>query len=594
MASKDRPLVDRLDPPHWYHQMQSDTLQLLLYGQGIREAELKVTNEKATILSYQRAVSPDFLIVYLRLNRAIHTDIALEIRNGKKVQKVLYRMYDLETNPLTIQPSDVMYLLMPDRFANALPDNDFPPGILERPDRRKPKGRHGGDIAGIEQHFDYLKELNISALWINPLLENNLPVESYHGYAATDLYNIDARFGTNDDYRKLSQRCIDSNIRLVMDVVYNHIGSEHPLYKKMIRKEWFHLFDTFTTSNYRGAAMVDPYASEFDKNKMSQGWFDRHMPDLNQRDPDLRVYLIQNTLWWIAYARLSGLRIDTYPYPDLSFMEMLVGQVKAQFPDVFVFGETWEHGAPLQTFFAPNRTGGSHRSKLDAVTDFQLYFAMQKAFSQTFDWTTGLSGLYYTLTFDYLYQHPEKLVTFADNHDVDRILGVLENNPKRFKMAMGFLLTTRGIPCFYYGTEIGMNDRGDHGLLRKDMPGGWPGDTADVFSAARRTTTQASYFDFIRTLSQFRVSHAELFNTGKRIQFIPEKGVYAYFLETPTELMAVFLAQGEKNASVNLSRFSEVLIPGLSGTEVITGRPWMVTESLTLEPESIQVYHFKK
>jgi len=589
-----KPLVNRIDPPHWYHQMVSDTLQLLFYGDGIRDAKVKIMNNKATVLSYQRAVSENFLIVYLRINPMVKADIELEIECHNRRQKWQYPMLDIKTNPLSISPSDVMYLLMPDRFANGDVSNDQPAGIKEAPNRSKPKGRHGGDLKGINAHFDYLKELNISALWINPLIENNQPIESYHGYAATDLYKIDSRFGTNQDYQTLSQRCIDSNIRLVMDVVYNHLGSGHPFYAHMIRKEWFHLFDSFTASNYRGAAVVDPYAAQYDKMKMSNGWFDRHMPDLNQQDPDLAQYLIQNTLWWIAYARLSGIRIDTYPYPDLDFMENIVGKIKAQFPDVFVFGETWEHGSPLQTYFAQNKASTQHQSQLDAVTDFQLYFAIQKAFNQPFDWTKGLSELYYVLTFDYLYQNPEKLVTFADNHDVDRILGVLENNPALFKMAMGFLLTTRGIPCIYYGTEIGMNDRGDHGLLRKDMPGGWAKDSSDVFNADNRSLLQKDYFNFVAQLNRFRTSHSILFNAGMRIHFIPEKGVYAYFLETEDEMMAVFLCQGQKEIEVSLRRFSEVLKSGSSGVDVLDGSNFIVGETIQLAPESIKVLYFKK
>lgn len=593
-SSNSEQIVKRMDPPHWYNQMHSDTLQILFYGENINHASLKILNNKASLIRLNNNLSEDFLIAYFKINQTIQSPLLLEVSLDKKKHKIAYQFEDIRKNPLKIGSSDVMYLLMPDRFANGNPANDNPPGFLEQTNREKPKGRHGGDITGILNHFNYLTDLGITSLWINPLLENNQPEESYHGYAATDLYQIDRRFGGNEEYLLLSERCMQNGIKLVMDVVYNHIGNEHPFYKKMISPDWFHLFDSFTQSNYRGAAMADPYASEYDKTKMSQGWFDRHMPDLRQENHDLAIYLTQNTLWWIAYARLAGVRIDTYPYPDLGFMENLVAQVKRQFPDVFIFGETWEHGEPLQAFYARNIFKHGHQSSLDGVTDFQLYFAMQQAFSKPFDWTTGLSSLYYVMTKDYLYINPDYLVTFADNHDLDRFMGVLQNDTAKWKMAMGYLLTTRGIPCIYYGTELGMNDRGDHGLLRRDMPGGWPGDKTSVFDRTDEQSKTNVLFEYLKTLNKFRSSHQTIFEQGERIQFIPEKGVYVYGVRNGKEKLLVLMNQEKRKQVLNTSRFSEWVQSGEKGMEIISQEEVDFGKEFNLNPESIVILFFQE
>jgi neopullulanase len=592
-AQKAPTIAERVDPPFWYQELGSDTLQLLFYGNEIQQAELLSKDVQIKVLNKVGGIASNYLIYNVLIPTDFVGTLPLSLVKGKQQQAINYEIKPLIKSKQAITASDVMYLVMPDRFANGDVKNDNIIGYKDTWNRSAPKARHGGDIKGMIDHFDYFKELGITSLWLNPLIENNQPVESYHGYAATDFYTIDARFGSNADYQKLANKCQQENIKLVMDVVYNHCGNEHPFYKELISPNWFHLFDTFTKSNYRGAAMVDIYASEKDKMLMSNGWFDKHMPDINQQDENFKRYLIQNTLWWIAYAQLSGVRIDTYPYPDLDFMNALVGAIKANFPKVFVFGETWEHGEPLQAYFAKNNIANTHNSQLDGVTDFQLYFAINKALNEDFGWTDGLSKLYYVLAKDYLYQQPNNLVTFADNHDLDRIFSVLGNDLNKQKMAIGFILTTRGIPCVYYGTELLMNDRGDHGLLRRDMPGGWQGDTVNIFITDGRNLQQKEMFEFIKTLNLYRTSNPALFNDGKRIQFIPEKGTYVYFIENADKVLGVFMNQNKVITSIETARFEELKLNKV-GLNVLTKKeqPWQ--NQLEIPAEGILIIEFKK
>ena len=588
-AHKEANIVDRVDPPFWYQQLGNDTLQLLFYGKDIQHTQLLSYESKFKVLTKAKGISSHYLIYYLLVPSDFIGKIPLTLIKGKHQQVINYEIKPLIKSTQQITPSDVM----PDRFANGNTINDNVKGFNDTLNRKAPKGRHGGDIQGINDHFDYFKELGISALWFNPFIENNQSKESYHGYAVTDFYNVDKRFGTNSDYQQLASRCENENIKLIMDVVYNHCGSEHPFYKKLISPTWFNLFDTFTRSNYRGAAMVDRYASEYDKKLMSKGWFDKHMPDINQQDENVKKYFIQNTLWWIAFAKLSGLRIDTYPYPDLDFMNALVGAVKSNFPKVFVFGETWEHGEPIQAYFAKNKIEGTHNSQMDGVTDFQLYFAINKAFNQDFGWTEGLSSLYYVLAKDYMYQQPNHLVTFADNHDLDRIFGVLDNNLNKQKMAIGFLLTARGIPCIYYGTELLMNDKGDHGLLRRDMPGGWPNDSINIFSNVGRNELQQEMFEFIKVLNHYRSSNSALFEAGKRIQFIPDNGTYVYFISNNEKTLGVFLNQNKVSTTVKTARFEELNLKNKIGIDIVTQnkQPWQ--NQFTIPSEGIVILEFK-
>lgn len=580
-------LIQRIDPPFWFDKIEVDTLQLILYGNNIRSAKLLKVNAKAKMVEVNRTLDAHHLILNFKIDTAVKENLIFDLKLNRTSETIEYAIKPLIKSNLKINSSDVMYMVFPDRFSNGNTQNDSLPGLFEGVDRSIPKARHGGDIAGIANHIDYFKTMGVSSVWINPLIENNQPKYSYHGYAATDLYNIDARFGSNEDYKNLSEQFATNNIKLVMDVVYNHIGNEHPFYKNRICDDWFNMHDTFLQSNYRTAALIDPYATNSDKYKLSTGWFDTHMPDLNQRNPLVARYLIQNTLWWIAYAKLTGVRIDTYPYPDMNFMKNLVASVKLNFPNVFVFGETWEHGVAFQSAFAQNNFGNPIHSKLDGATDFQLYFAINKAFNEPFGWTEGLSRLYYTEAADHLYKNPNNLVTFADNHDLDRIFGILGNDLNKMKMAMGYLLTTRGIPCLYYGTELLMNDKGDHGLLRKDFPGGWQNDSINNFNVTNKT--QFEIFNFIKTLNTYRTANSAIFNDGKRLHFVPENGTYVYTIATTEKTLLVVLNQNTTNTTLNLARFAEVLKGKTQAMDVLTKNNITFSNSLNLAPQSILV-----
>jgi glycosidase len=399
--------------------------------------------------------------------------------------------------------TDVVYLIMPDRFANGDPSNDDMPGMLEKADRNNTDGRHGGDIKGISSHLDYIADLGVSAIWMNPLLENNNPEYSYHGYAITDFYNVDARFGTNEDYVNLVKSSHEKGLKVIMDMVFNHASIYNWLIEDLPSEDWIHQFSEYTRSNFRGSTIMDPHASDYDREKFLTGWFDHHMADLNQKNKLFANYLIQNSVWWIEYSGIDGIRIDTQPYSCKEFVTEWSSRVFQEYPEFNVVGEAWQQKESITAYFqkdAPNRDG--YNSGIPSVTDFPMYFAMSKAFNERDGWTEGLAQIYYVLAQDFLYAAPEENLIFCDNHDLDRIYSSLGKNFSKWEMAMATLMTMRGIPMIYYGTEILMTgNAGDgHGFIRKDFPGGWPDDKTDAFTKEGRSKQQNEAFSFLQNL----------------------------------------------------------------------------------------------
>ncbi|MFN4299183.1 MAG: alpha-amylase family glycosyl hydrolase [Thermaurantimonas sp.] len=524
-------LVERIDPPQWWSGMYWNTVEFLVKGKDFKNATVELVSGYATIKNFSPAKNPKYLFVTLEIpQNPVSQVIKLNIKANKKSQIVSIPIYPkTHKNFQTITTSDVIYLITPDRFVNGNRANDIQKGFFQsNTNRNEPYERHGGDIAGIASKIEYFKELGVSALWISPVLENNQPYESYHGYAITDLYKIDPRMGSLEEYIKLSTSLQQNGIKLIKDMVFNHFGDKNYLYTDIPDSNWYHWWPTFTRTNYRATTLMDPYRSELDYKVMTEGWFDTHMPDLNQKNPHLSRYLIQNTLYWIEIAKLNGIRIDTYAYCDQDFMSSWIEAVKKDYPDLYIVAEIWEHTVPPQLFFDTDlpqrRLANTH---LDGITDFQLHFAIQEALNREPGWAEGVNKLYYILASDYLYKSPEKLVTFLDNHDVSRIYGVLGKDLKKLKIALGWLLTLRGIPCIYYGTEILMAHTDGHGLIRQDFPGGWPDDKVNKFTAEGRTPDENEAFNFINTLIRLRKEHSAL-ASGKFTQFIPRNGIYFY------------------------------------------------------------------
>lgn len=590
--------------------MKTTELQLVVYGPQIGTTTATLEAYPGVALARtDKPANPNYLLLYLT--------VVPEARPGNlklrfKGRKSLTRTYELRArrDPATrargLTAADVVYLLMPDRFANGNPKNDVVAGTQEpRIARDSLRSRHGGDLAGVRQHLDYLQDLGVTALWMCPVIENDQPKESYHGYAFTDHYRIDPRLGTNADYAALMDEGHRRDLKMVQDVVLNHVGNRHYLFRDAPDPTWFHQWPTFTRTTYRDPVLVDPYAAQADQKRMTDGWFDTHMPDLNQQNPAVARYLTQNSIWWVETAGIDAYRLDTYAYSDLAFEYQWAAALLAEYPGLGLFGETWVQGVVNQAYFARNtlaKPPGGFQSNLLGVTDFQLQYAINEALTREPGWTEGVMRLYYTLQADFLYEDPLRNCVFLDNHDISRFYSNVGGNAVKLKTALAWLLTTRGIPQLYYGTEIGMKnstrpdgkDRGDL-QVREDFPGGWTGDTRSAFTAAGRTAEENEIFGYTKRLLTFRKAHPEL-QTGRLTQFVPQDGQYVYFRwdEKSGASVMVVLNGTSKDATVKLDRFAERLSGFKAGEDAVSGEKLSSLESLALPAWGIRVVGLSK
>ncbi len=553
----------RMEPPNWWIGMDDPVVEVLIYDKDIKGSKLEMNYAGVNLVAVHEVENPNYLFAELRIGAAAKPgSIPIKLIKAGKSKTYNYPLLERDENAgkmhgLTTQ--DIIYLIMPDRFANGDSKNDsFDDMKQSGVDRRKMYFRHGGDLQGIIDKLDYLDTLGITALWLNPVQENNQPYESYHGYAITDLYNIDKRLGSNELYKELVRRCHEKGIKVVMDIIHNHVGDEHWFIKDLPDRNWIHQHDTFIRTSYRDQVYMDPYVATADLTRMNKGWFDLHMPDLNQQHPRLARYLIQNNIWWIAYADLDAYRIDTYAYPDRKFMANWAKAIGEAFPKVSLFAETWVHGSPNQAFFTQqNNMRGKQNNYMPAVTDFQMYYAITEALNQEQGWTSGAAKMYHTMSHDFLYEDPYRNVVFLDNHDVSRVFSVLGENKDKLRSALSWMLTTRGIPQLYYGTEILLKNHADpDGKVRQDFPGGWPADGIDKFQSTGRTVEEEEIFRFTQALIKMRKTHPALGN-GKLMHYIPENGVYIYLRYDESERIVIMMNTHGKEQSVNTSRFSE-------------------------------------
>lgn len=594
--------IERIEPPFWWTGMASPQLQLLVYGKDISLASPEINQPGVVITGVSKVTNPNYLFVDLEISRDIPPG-AVEIffKKGKTIYTTA--QYELRgrkpgsANRKSFDKSDAIYLLMPDRFSNGDTSNDNFPEMLEKCNRIDPDGRHGGDIAGIINHLNYIRDLGFTAIWPNPLVENNNPFYSYHGYAITDFYKIDPRFGTNEDYLKLVNESHNRGLKVIMDMVFNHCSIHHWLMQNLPGTDWINSHDEFYKSNFRASTITDPYASVYDRDKMLTGWFDTHMADLDQRNEFLAKYLIQNSIWWIEYSGIDGIRIDTQPYSYKNFMTQWSDAIFTEYPKFNVVGETWIQQEAMTAYFqkdALNKDG--YNSGIPGVTDFPMYYALNKAFNEKDGWTEGLLSLYYVLAQDFIYPRPDNNVIFCDNHDLDRYYTRVNSNLKKWKMGMGFLLTTRGIPCIYYGTEIlmtGEENKG-HGSIRQDFPGGWPGDSISAFTPAGRNKAQNEAYNYLKTLLKWRTNN-KLIQYGKLKQFIPENEIYVYFRYTDNECAMVALNNSNNEMkALKPERFVESMKTYKYARNVITGEVINYLNAFTLPPKSILILELKK
>lgn len=594
--------VQKMEPPFWWTGMNNPNLQILVYGTDIGFTEPGIKYPGVILLESRRVENPNYLFLNLRLEDNCEAG-TFSIKFNKDGQELFTRNYELKqredgsASRKGFDRTDVLYLLLPDRFSNGDPANDQVDGMREGLDRSNPDGRHGGDIRGILNHLDYIQETGFTGLWINPLVENNNPDHSYHGYAITDFYKTDPRFGSNEDYLDLVNQCHEKQLKVIMDVIFNHSSTYHWFIQDVPEQSWYHQHEQMTKSNFRATTIMDPYASDFDKNKMLTGWFDVHMADLDQQNPLLATYLIQNSIWWIEYSGIDGLRVDTQPYPYKEFISDWGKAIIDEYPDFNIVGEAWLQKEAFTAYFqkgTPNTDG--YNSEIPSVTDFPLYFAMNAAYNEKNTWTEGLLRIYYVLAHDYLYGDPFENLIFVDNHDLTRFYTAIGADYNKWKMAMVMLTTLRGVPCIYYGTEILMEGNKDdgHGFIREDFPGGWSEDGRNAFIPTGRTEAEEDAHSFLQNLLQWRKGQ-DVIHYGKFKHFLPEDDVYVYFRynDDACVMVAVNNSTNELKA-LDHKRFSECLDGYSGGINVITGEAVNYLEAFTIPPKSALLLELKK
>ena len=605
-GASDASPIQRIEPPNWWTGFRHPDLQLLIYGPGIAAYHPDVDHAGVRVLRAERGSSPNYLFVYLHIDAEAQPgvfDLVLKGPDGSLVQP--YELLAKNADPghaRGFDASDAIYLITPDRFANGNPANDTIDGLGDPADRSDPDGRHGGDIEGIASSLDYIADMGFTAIWLNPLLENRMPRFSYHGYATTDFYRVDPRFGSNESYRELVARGKAMGIGVIMDMIVNHIGSSHWWMADLPADDWLNFQGDPHITSHEHITEQDPHASEWDRRMYSDGWFDAMMPDLNQRNPLLADYLTQNAIWWIEYLGLTGIRMDTYPYPDKHYMTEWTRRIMLEYPDFNVVGEEWtDNPAAVAYWQRGQHNHDGYVSYLPSMMDFPLQSALRWGLvmdegSQLEDLRPGgLIYLYRALANDFVYADPAALVIFPDNHDMSRIFTQLGEDYGLFKMAMAYVLTTRGVPQIYYGTEILMTNRGaeDHGVIRSDFPGGWKGDARNGFSGEGLGESEMEAQAFVRRLLTWRKG-ADVVHSGRLTHFRPENGIYVYFRHSQKQSVMVALNKNRESAVLDLNRFAERLAGFSSAHNVITGDWLTLNSTLTLPPRAPSVFELHK
>lgn len=637
MNSKRGTIIDKVEPSNWWVGMKNTHLQIMFYGQGIREANVTTQYPGVRITELAKLDSPNYLIVYLDIADAKAGVMLLDISLNRKKQTVKFPLLERAMKGeqrMGFSKADVLYMLMPDRFAQGRKDNHVKMNCKYAVNRAKPSLRHGGDLEGIRQHLDYFKDLGVTALWLTPVLENDSPdhkgASTYHGYAITNYYKVDPRFGTNKDYKRLIDEAHAKGLKVVMDMIFNHCGMEHPWLSDLPSKDWLNnpewLFapkESATTTtdgksttyngginhlyrqtSYKLTSTVDPYASECDLSETVDGWFVPSMPDLNQRTPHLMTYLIQNSIWWIETVGIDGIRMDTYPYADAIGMAKWMKTINTEYPNFNVVGESWvtepAFTAALQmdSKITPEPSGwdknnGPFNTNLKSVMDFAFFERINIAKGEeTDDWWNGFNRIYNTFVYDYLYPTPSNVMAFIDNHDTDRFLGGGKDT-KQLKQALALLLTVNRIPQIYYGTEILMNGTKakTDGNVRKDFPGGFPGDKRNAFTEEGRTANENAMYNWLRSLLHWRKDN-DVILKGKQKQYCPKNGVYVMTHEYNGKYVMVILNGTSKPATFCSSRYQEDIPQGTKARNILNGRSVVLTKDFVLSPRATMIVEY--
>ena len=595
--------IQRVEPPFWWVGMRHPGLQLMVHGPGVGRWQVVVRHPGVRLKRRIAVDSPNYLFLELQLApRTRPGRVALQFRQPDG--RTLTHHYELrQREPGSARrkgfgPEDAVYLVVPDRFANGDPGNDDGPGLQERAKRADPSGRHGGDLAGLTRALDYIAGMGFTQLWSTPLLENNQPRYSYHGYAITDLYRIDPRFGSNEDYRRFVAAARQRGIGVIQDIVLNHIGDRHWWMQDLPTPDWVNHGRRFVPTNHAHIAAVDPHAAPEDRHGFIDGWFDAAMPDLNTRQPLLADYLIQHTVWWIEYAGLSGVREDTYSYADKDFLARWSQRVMQEYPRLNLVGEEMSYDASMVAYWQRGqRNHDGYRSHMPSMMDFPLFGALRKALTVPEGTQQGLYELYQAVGMDFVYPAPQQLMLFDGNHDTTRLMAAVNGDEGLAKLALTFVATTRRIPQCFYGTEIGLSGPAerDDGRLRMDFPGGWAGDGADAFSGRGLSEHQRALQQWLRRLLQWRKTSAAV-QHGTLLHYMPQDGVYVYFrraLDGGRDVMVV-LNKNPNATLLDTRRFAAVLQPGSIGVDVHSGQALPLWPSLNLAPRAPLVLELQR
>jgi glycosidase len=598
--------LERVEPAFWWKGMKNPELQILVYGKDVAHNEI-ILSDGIQIKDIKKVDNPNYVFITVNTNEINVPKFTINIKKDKKnIGAYTYELKQRESgsaNRESFTSKDVMYLIMPDRFANGDEKNDSRPELTEKVDRSLPNGRHGGDLRGIINNLDYIQNLGATAVWLTPVNEDNEKVYSYHGYAQTDLYKIDGRYGTNEEYKTLSQELNKRKMMLVMDYVTNHWGSSHWMIKDLPSKDWIHWFDEgengFKRSNYKTTTQFDINASGIDKKYALDGWFDKTMPDINQKNPLVLKYLTQNAIWWIEYADLGGIRVDTYPYNDKEAMAKWAKAITDEYPKFNIVGETWLYtAAQISAWQKDSKIGAieGYNSNLPSVMDFMLFENMPKALKEKESWDKGMIRIYDSFTSDFLYPDLKNLLVFFENHDTERWNEIFNANPNAYKMAVALISTVRGTPQIYYGSEIGM--RGDKNAggdadIRRDFPGGWKSDKQNAFLPSTQTPEQKDFFQFTQKLLNWRKGK-DVIHNGKTKNFVPQDGVFVYFRYNEKESVMVVINNNEKDKPLDLKRFAESLNGFTKGKEIISGKEIPLQNNMNIPAKTPLIIELEK
>jgi len=594
--------ISRIEPQNWWVGMKWNSVTLLVYGTNIGDLQTEIKYKGVSIEKTERVENKNYLFITLNISpEAKAGKLKIDFKQGNKIKiskdfSLLQREEGSATRE-SFSSKDAMYLIMSDRFSNGNPANDNVTGMKEKANRAFEGGRHGGDIKGIINHLDYIKSQGYTQIWNTPLIENDMPNYSYHGYAATDFYKIDPRYGTNEEYKTLVSEAKKRGLGLVWDVVLNHCGSEYYFIKDKPSKDWTNFPEKFIRTNHMKTTLIDPYATEIDKKEYTDGWFDTHMPDLNQRNPLVAKFLIQNNIWWVEYAGISGFRVDTFSYSDKNFLSVWAKAILNEYPNFNIVSEEWTNLTQITSYFQKGKVNlDGYKCDLPSVMDFALGENVIKTLNENSTWSSSWRNVYQSLALDYQFPNPNNMLIFPDNHDMDRFYTQINENFEHWKLAMALFCTMRGIPQFYYGTEVLMSNtanKGNDGFKRTDFYGGWHGDTKDAKTGKGLTDIEKEAQQYLANLLNWR-KEKNVIHTGKLKHYAAQfNDVYIYFRYNDKEKVMVILNKNKEKVSLDLNRYSEMIPNEISGKDIISNKNISVKETLEIGAKTAMVLELK-